>query len=199
MTAKRGYRMNVNIVLFDDFETMDALGAAQIFGKAPEHFYIHYLSVNGGIVTSRQGVKIWTEILVPQEVEDILVIPGGRGANKLLCLEENTLKTMKAAAQEADICMMVENGSSILAQTGLLYRRRIADYPGDENWKRMFTAEIKRERNVRWLADGKYYSSCSTIAGLDMALGVISDVTDIEVAIRIAEKIGYDWDQEMNF
>lgn len=191
--------MNVNIVLFDDFETMDALGAAQIFGKAPDRFYIHYLSVNGGIVTSSQGVKIWTEILIPQEVEDILVIPGGRGANKLLCLEENTLKIMKAAAQEADVCMMVENGSSVLAQTGLLYCRRIADYPGDENWKRMFTAQIKREQNVRWLSDGKYYSSSSTMAGLDMALGVISDMVDIEVAIHIAEKIGYDWDQEMNF
>ena len=47
MIIKRGYPMNVNIVLFDDFETMDALGPAQIFGEAPEHFYLNYLSVNG--------------------------------------------------------------------------------------------------------------------------------------------------------
>ena len=69
--------MNVNIILYDDFETLDALGIANIFGKAPEHFYINYLSVNGGIVSSRQGVKVWTEILIPDEVEDILVLPGG--------------------------------------------------------------------------------------------------------------------------
>ena len=121
--------MNVNIVLFDDFETMDAMGSAQVFGKAPEHFYLNYLSLNGGIINSSQGVKIWTEILIPQEVEDILVIPGGRGARKLLCLETKALKSLKAAAQEADVCMMVGNGSFVLAQTGLLYRRRIADFP----------------------------------------------------------------------
>ena len=189
--------MNVNIVLFDDFETMDALGPAQIFGKIPEHFYLNYLSVNGGIVNSSQGVKIWTELLIPQEVEDILVIPGGRGAKKLLCLEKKTLETLKAAAQEADICMMVGNGSSVLAQTGLLYRRRIADYPDDENWKRMFTAEIIREKDMRWLSDGKYYSTDSTMSGIDMALGIISDLVDLEVAVCAAKAIGYEWDQEM--
>ena len=191
--------MNVNIILFDDFETMDAMGPAQVFVKAPEHFYLNYLSVNGGIVTSSQGVKVWTEILIPQEVEDILVIPGGRGAKRLLCLEEKTLKIIKESAKEADVCMMIGNGSSVLAQTGLLYRRRIADYPGDENWKRMFTAEINRERGVRWISDGKYYSSSSTMAGLDMTLGVISDLVDLEVAIRTAYDIGYEWEQEVDY
>ena len=69
--------MNVNIVLYDEFETLDALGIANIFGMAPEHFYINYLSVNGGLVSSKQGVKVWTELLIPEEVEDILVLPGG--------------------------------------------------------------------------------------------------------------------------
>lgn len=76
--------MNVNIVLYDEFETLDALGIANIFGMAPEHFYINYLSVNGGLVSSKQGVKVWTELLIPEEVEDILVLPGGRTATKLL-------------------------------------------------------------------------------------------------------------------
>ena len=30
-----------------------------------------------------------------------------------------------------------------------------------------------------------------------MALGVISDLVDLEVAIRIADSIGYEWNQEM--
>ena len=92
---------------------------------APEHFYINYLSVNGGLVSSKQGVKVWTELLIPEEVEDILVLPGGRTATKLLCLEPKKLEIIKAAAQEADICMMIANASSILAQTGLLIIDRL--------------------------------------------------------------------------
>lgn len=191
--------MNVNIVLFDDFETMDAMGPAQIFGKLPEYFHLNYLSVNGGIINSSQGVKIWTEILIPQEVENILLIPGGRGAKKLLSLEKNTLDILKSSSKEADICMMVSNGSSILAQTGLLYRRRIADYPGDDNWKRMFTAEIIREKDICWMSDGKYYSSSTTMAGMDMTLGVISDMIDQDVAGRAANAIGYSWNQELDY
>lgn len=191
--------MNVNIVLFDDFETMDAFGPVQVFGKAPEHFHMNYLSVNGGIVNSSQGVKVWTELLIPQEIEDILVIPGGRGAKKLITLEEKALNTMKEAVKEAHTCMMVGNGSAVLAQTGVLYRRRIAEYEGDQNWKRMFTAGIEYEKGVRWTSDGKFYSSSSTIASIDMALGVISDLVDLEVAMKIAEKLGYEWNQEMDY
>ena len=39
--------MYVNIVLFDDFETLDAFGPAEVFGKLPEEFHIRYLSVSG--------------------------------------------------------------------------------------------------------------------------------------------------------
>lgn len=188
--------MNVNIILFDDFETMDAFGPAQIFGMAPEHFYLNYLSVNGGIVTSGQGVKVWTEILIPEEIMDILVIPGGKGARRLLHLEEKSLKLMKEAAEEADLCLMVGNGSALIARTGLLYHRKIADYDYDENWKRMFTAGLIRVPNIRWMSDGKYYSCSSTAASLDMSLGVVADATDIDVAARVARKLGYAWDSE---
>ena len=132
--------MNVNIVLFDDFDTLDAFGPAQIFGTEPKHFHLNYLSVNGGIINSSQGVKVWTELLIPQEVEDILLFPGGRGAKRLLCMEEKALEVIKESVGEASICMMVRNGFALVAQTGHLYHRRIAEYEGDENWKRMFAA-----------------------------------------------------------
>ena len=188
--------MNVNIVLFDDFDTMDAFGPAQIFGTEPKHFHLNYLSVNGGIINSSQGVKVWTELLIPQEVEDILIIPGGRGAKRLLYMEPKTLDVIKQSAEEADICMMIRSGFSVIAQTGLLYHRRVVEYEGDENWKRMFTAGIDRISGCSWLADGKYYSCSSTAASIDMALGVVSDMVDVELAEQIANKVGHKWNQE---
>lgn len=188
--------MVVNVILFDDFETMDAFGPVQVFGKAPEHFYIRYLSLHGGIVNSTQNVKVWTEPLGGEEIRDILLIPGGRGAKKQLYLEKELLEAVKQAAQSADLCMMVENGSALLAQTGLLYRRQVADYEFDENWKRMFTAGIHHVPDVRWIADGKYYSCSTTAACLDMSLGIVSDRIDMDVAARIAEQLGYSWDPE---
>ena len=56
--------MYVNIVLFDDFETLDAFGPAEVFGKLPEEFHIRYLSVSGDVINSVHGVKVWTDFLV---------------------------------------------------------------------------------------------------------------------------------------
>ena len=112
--------MNINIVLFDDFETMDAFGPAQLFGKAPNHFHLRYLSANGDIINSSQGVKVWTDFLVPEEIEGILLIPGGKGARRLLWQDKRTLNLLKRSAENADICLMVGNGSALLAQNGII-------------------------------------------------------------------------------
>ncbi len=70
--------MVVNVFLFDDFEAMDVFGPVQIFGTVPERF-IYGLFHCGGMITGKQGVKIWTEPLNPIEIEDIFLIPGGKG------------------------------------------------------------------------------------------------------------------------
>lgn len=47
-----------------------------------------------------------------------------------------------------------------------------------------------------WVADGKFYSSSNTMTGIAMSLGVVADVVDLDVAYRIAEQMGYDWDAD---
>lgn len=117
--------MDVNMVLFDDFEGMDVFGPAEILGKLQKYFHIRYLSVSGDIINSVQGAKIWTDFLIPEETEGVLLIPGGKGARRLLWQDERTLNLVKRAAENADTCLMVGSGSAILAQTGLLYRRKL--------------------------------------------------------------------------
>ena len=188
--------MEVNIILFDDFETMDAFGPAEVFGSAPEHFHINYLSVPGNIVNSMQGVKVWTEPLEPDEIQGIVVIPGGRGSRRLLYQDSERLRMMKRVAERAEACLMVASGSALIAQTGVLFRRNIAECKADANWKRMFTGGISIIPKASWVADGKFYSSSSTITGIDMALGVVADMADLDIAERIAEKLGYQWNAD---
>lgn len=106
------------------------------------------------------------------------------------------MSVIKESIGAAAICMMVRGGTALVAQTGLLYHRRIADYEGDENWKRIFTAGVERISGYKWISDGKYYSSSSSMASVDMTLGVISDMVDLELAETIALQIGHDWKQE---
>ena len=75
--------MDVNILLFDDFETLDTFGAVEILGQV-EEYRLRYFSVNGGIVLSKQGTKITTEQLKDADSSGILLIPGGAGTRHLV-------------------------------------------------------------------------------------------------------------------
>lgn len=187
--------MVVNVFLFDDFEVMDAFGPVEILGRVPEHFYVRFISLRGGLITGKQEIKIWTEPLNPVEIEDIFLIPGGTGVKSFLHMEgENGQQLLKQAVEEASFCMMVQNASALLARTGLLFHRQVADYAYDENWKKMFTVGIDYIDGEKWISDGKYYSCSTTVAAMDMTLALISDNLDVSVAEKIAEEIGYSWD-----
>lgn len=188
--------MEVNVLLFDDFDTMDAFGPVDVLGRAPEYFHINYLSVPGNMVNSMQGVKVWTEPLEPDELQGIIIIPGGRGARRLLFQDAETVRILKRAVNRAEICMSVSNGSAVLAQTGMLFRRKIAACRIDENWRRMFMAGVSIVEGASWVADGKFYSSSNTMTGIAMALSVVADLADLDAACRIAEQMGYAWNAD---
>lgn len=56
--------MDINFLLFEQFETLDLFGPVEICGRHPD-FQLHYISQNGGLVTSTQGVRIDTK---PQRI-----------------------------------------------------------------------------------------------------------------------------------
>ena len=94
--------MVVNVFLFDDFEVMDAFGPVQVFGCTPEHFYIRFISMRGGLINGKQGMKVWTEPLNPLEIEDIFLIPGGKGVKSFLHTEvEKGRRVWKRGVGEA--------------------------------------------------------------------------------------------------
>lgn len=70
--------MKINILLFNKFETLDAFGPAEIFGKAQE-FELEYFSVAGGIVTSSQNVSVITKPITEAKEDFVWLIPGGEG------------------------------------------------------------------------------------------------------------------------
>lgn len=117
--------MEVNVLLFDDFETMDAFGPADILSCEKEGLHVNYLSLTGNMVNSMQGVKVWTEPLDPEQLKGILIVPGGRGARRVLQQDTELQKKLKIAAERSEFCLMIAEGAYLVAQTGLLFRRKI--------------------------------------------------------------------------
>jgi putative intracellular protease/amidase len=78
----------VDILLFNGFETLDAMGPAEVFGCLPEYYGISCRSIAGGTVTSSQGVSCVTTPFPAHSLAgvpgDILLIPGGMGTRALV-------------------------------------------------------------------------------------------------------------------
>lgn len=188
--------MYINVILFDDFEAMDVFVPASIFGCKQDEFHVRYLSMSGDVVNASSGAKIWTDYLVPEEIEGAVLIPGGNGARRLLHNDPRFLAALKKSVEHAETCFMVGNSSTLMAQTGLLYSRLVAECKLDTNMKRMFTAQVRWVPDSRWISDGKYYSCASSGDTAAMILGYISDNYDISVAEKISDQLGLRWDPD---
>lgn len=188
--------MKVNLFLFDEFDMLDAFAPAEVFGKLPEHFYLEYYSLKGDWISSVSGTKVWTDFADEKLSGDVLIIPGGKGARRMIRDDNDLCALLKKMIEHHAFCVMIGSGISLISQTGVLYRRRVCDYAVDKNWNRMFTAGIYKSEHMKWVADGKYYSAASPVAAVDMCLNILADLTDLDIAEGVAAEIGYVWDPD---
>ncbi len=91
------------------------------------------------------------------------------------------------------ICTIYLYRISLLAKTGLLDNHNATSNKKAFEWVRSISNDVKWIRNARWVADGKYYTSSGVSAGMDMALGFISDLFGKDKANQIANDIEYIW------
>jgi len=186
--------MDVNILLFDGFETLDIFGPVEILSIVEEND-LHYLSKSGGIVISAQGVKIVT--LPSSEFKDggILIIPGGKGIRTLVN-DDPYLAFLKDLADRSKFCLSVCTGSALFAKSGILNGKKATSNKKAMKWVKSMNYGVVWVEKARWVVDGKYYTSSGVSAGMDMTLGFISDVLGRKVAEEIAERIEYIWNDD---
>lgn len=188
--------MDVNILLFPDFETLDAFGPVEVLGRI-EQYHLRYASFTGGMVVSKQGVPIATENIDDTNPSGILLIPGGQGTRKLVSNVAFIEKLTRIAMQSV-YCLTVCTGSALLAKTGILNNRRATSNKRAFEWVKSVNPSVLWINRARWVADQKYYTSSGVSAGMDMALGFVADRFGQDKAARIAESIEYIWNRDPN-
>jgi putative intracellular protease/amidase len=186
--------MNVNILLFDDFETLDAFGPIEILGKIDD-YKIKYYSLKGGFIVSSQGTSIITEKVESVSKKGILVIPGGKGT-RILVNDKQFLQALKDTAESSIYCLSVCTGSALIAKAGLLNNKKATSNKKAFDWVESINSDVNWIKKARWVVDGKYYTSSGVSAGIDMTLGFVKDRYGKQKAIDIAEHIEYIWNED---
>lgn len=130
------------------------------------------------------------------EKTDILLIPGGKGTRTEV---HNSLLTdaITKLAAEARYVLTVCTGSALLATTHLLDGKIATSNKRAFEWVQSVRPQVAWKRIARWTNDGKYYTSSGISAGMDMALGFLRDILNLEVAERIVREMEYNWNSDM--
>jgi putative intracellular protease/amidase len=183
--------MNINCLLFDNFETLDLFGPVEVFGTV-EEYEIKYYSINGGNITSRQNTQVNTENVNTMNLNGILIIPGGQGTRALVN-DNDFIKKLKYLVENSEWCLTICTGSALLAKTGLLDNCNATSNKVAFEWVKSNGKNVNWKYKARWVVDKKYYTSSGISAGIDMSLGFVFDRFGEEKVKEITKMMEYEW------
>ncbi len=190
--------MEVAILLFQEFETLDVFGPVEIFGRHTDLYTIKFYSLDGGEIKNKAGVSIFTEKLerINTNIE-VFLIPGGLGTRKEV-QNEPLIKNIEKIAKNSRFVLTVCTGSALLAKTGLLDGKKATSNKRAFDWVKANGINVLWDEKARWIVDGKYYTSSGVSMGMDMVLGFLSDRYGVEFSRKIAFEIEYNWRENKN-
>lgn len=188
--------MDIYFLFFEDFETLDVFGPVEVLSRI-DNVKLHYISISGGLIRSKQGYYIQTESITEIAPNSILVVPGGQGTRSLVS-DELFITTLRNLCNRAKNVLSICTGSTLLAKSGVLDNRKATSNKKAFEWVQTTSSNINWIRNARWVIDGKYYTSSGVSAGMDMALGFVSDLYGNDKAMQIAKDIEYVWNSNSN-
>src|ERR1700722_8704500 len=166
----------IGILIFPDFQLLDAAGpisvfeiAARLAGLSPS---IKTLAVIPGPVRSTAGVEMLARGFKPYGAISTLIIAGGEGVDAAARCER-TLAFVRSIAKRGGRVASVCSGAFMLAEAGLLDGRRATTH-----WRRTRQflktyPRVKLEPDRIFVRDGNIWSSAGITAGIDLALAMV--------------------------
>ena len=191
--------MNAEILLFDGFDELDALGPWEVLGglaQLREDVTARLVTLEGarevradhGAVISAHGAL--------SERPDVLVVPGGgwfdRGPEGAWAQAQRGEIPAAIAARHAagTTVASVCTGALLLARAGILDGRRATTNPGALDDLRGYgTIDVVEARVVD---DGDILTAGAPVCGIDLALHLLERLGGPELAEAGAREIGYE-------
>jgi transcriptional regulator GlxA family with amidase domain len=186
----------VLFVAFDDVGLMDLCGPLTVFRRASRFLSLAHkigydgrvVSIDGGPVSTWDGVTVMSApVKGVRGAIDTIVVPGGTMEATLADqrLVAWVARHGPAARRVCSVC----SGAYLLAEAGLLDgRRAVTHWMECETLKRRYPA-VTVEPNAIFVRDDPIWSSAGVTAGIDLALALVQDDHNRELAMRIAREL----------
>ncbi len=191
-------RQTVTVLLFEQFELLDALGPLHMFGLLPEYYQLQIITPDGQHVTSTQGISIQPMLSFNDAISaGILIIPGGVGI-RFATHNKDILAWLKKAAPQQNIVCSTSTGAALLANVGLLNNGKATTTQKHLDWVCQFGRNIQWQTSARWVRSDNIFTASGCSASIDMSLAIIGHQHGDSIARRIAADTEYLWLNDPN-
>lgn len=190
--------MRTEILLFDGFDDLDALGPNELLrhaARAGAPFDVALVRLDGGErVTSGIGTTLTVDGVLSAR-PDLVIVPGGgllagRPAGVLAEIERGALPAALARLHaDGAVVASVCTGAMLLGAAGLLRGRPATTNRGALDRLRNAGAEAV---DARVVDDGDILTAGGVTAGLDLALWLVEREVGAEAAARLAARVEYE-------
>jgi transcriptional regulator GlxA family with amidase domain len=186
----------VVVVIFDQFQSLDALGPIEVFDHASTAlgqpaYVLEVVAPEAGPVASSSRVQVTADRALAEVDDadlDTLVVAGGNGVYALLDRPEVVAEVRRLAAaarRVASVC----TGAYLLAEAGLLDGRRVTTHwiACDHLQERYPALEV--DPDPIFVSDGRLATSAGVTAGMDLALQFVEDDHGHALALDVARSL----------
>lgn len=152
---------------------------------APPPYELHFVSEAGGKVMTSAGMMLDTEIFTDKPFDTLVV----GGATYIEPSTPGMIAFMRDAAKRHRRIAAVCTGAFVLAEAGLLNRRRATTHwMHARDLQRRFP-QVKMDEDRIFINDGPIWTSAGMTAGLDLSLALIEQDLGPELAKAVARKL----------
>ena len=180
--------MQVAVVLYPGFTSLDVLGPYEVLGRLPDTEVVFVAEKPGVVVNDLKSLSVdVVATLADVPAPDVVLIGGGPGQAGQMS-NDTLLEWLRAADRTSTWTAAVCTGTFLLAAAGILEGRRATTHWAGLDQLAEFGVTPSKERVV---IDGHYATGAGVSAGIDMALTLGGLISGDEVAQTVQLIIEY--------
>ena len=200
MTIKR----TVGILLFNEVEVLDFAGPFEVFSLAEnvasasndKYFKVITIAEHQAPISTRNGLKVIPDYNFANHSKiDVLIVPGGYGAEKIEIHNQTVIDWIIAQANSAELTLSVCTGALLLAKAGLLAGRSATTHWMDLDNLASYP-DVKVIANTRYVdaSDDTHniVTSAGISAGIHASLYCVKKLIDSETMCATAHRMEFD-------
>ncbi len=196
-------KWKVGILLFNQVEVLDFAGPFEVFSVAAgkqiseKPFFVYTVAERKEAIKARNGLTVLPDYdFKSAPVFDILIIPGGYGAEEIEINNPVLIEWIKKSAKQVGLVASVCTGAFLLAKAGLLDGKSATTHWIDiERLKKEFP-QIKVIKDKKFVDEESIITAGGISAGINMSLYIVKKLLGRETAETTAKRMEYDIDME---